>query len=67
MANPHAAYAESHVSECRLYGVKPLSNRKARALSREGRSLAFAFSLASDLAAGFSEADAKAAAERASL
>lgn len=51
MQTDHAA----HVQECARYGVKPLTGAEIVALHREGlSSLEAAFSVASDLAAGFS-------------
>lgn len=45
---------EAHVRECRLYGVRPLTKREFARLRSEGLdSLRAAFSVASDLQAGW--------------
>lgn len=48
-----------HETECRRYGVKPLSRKEVTTLANEGFSVSDLFSIASDVAAGFSLSESK--------
>lgn len=60
-------YAKQHRREARLYGVLPLTDVRLRQFHAEGRSVAFAYSVACDINSGFAASESIAAAIRAGV